>query len=520
MAYIYKQDHIPKSTQNNRRPTLSLSATTITIHNTGNPSSTAANERAWLTNKTNTRTASYHIVVDEKEAIEVLPLNEVGWHAGDGSRATSGNRTSIGIEICESGNYSKTLDNAIELIVKMLKERGWGIDKLKRHYDWNGKNCPRLMNSDGKWTGWFEFLKVVESKLKSTDKTTTNNNTYDLTKERISLVNGALKFHTLGDYSVKATDVRHIIIKKGSAEFSLAYEKGKKTSQIVTNNKADLGINCTFYNMSNGIPSGYFKGSDGIVRSSAYGKTLKWKQINLMGDYLELSNLDTSRDNASFQFAPLIVENGVVVSAKYIKEQEVNDDIAKSACQRTFMWWDKSGNTHLAVSDGRTNYDTGLKIKELVLYSIHHGAVNTCVFDGGGSSLLATDNNGAINQSLNTGANERTNHHALLITFKTEAESSKDKELTTVNVVVNGKLLEAKGLLIDNTTHVPLRAIGNAIGAKIGWNQTTKEASLNGVIIEGVIINSTTYVPLRKLGNLIGAKIRWDQTTKTASLTQ
>ena len=36
-----------------------------------------------------------------------------------------GNRKSIGIEICESGDRQKTLQNAAELVAKLLKERGW-----------------------------------------------------------------------------------------------------------------------------------------------------------------------------------------------------------------------------------------------------------------------------------------------------------------------------------------------------------------------------------------------------------
>lgn len=166
----YRIDHIPKSTPNNRRPGISLSASTLTIHNTGNPTSTARNERAWLTNPANTRTASYHIVIDEHEAIEVLPLNEAAWHAGDGSKATSGNRTSIGIEICESGDYERTLANAVSLVAKMLHERGWDASKLRRHYDWSGKNCPRLMNVDGKWSGWVSFVSRVKAELERLKK--------------------------------------------------------------------------------------------------------------------------------------------------------------------------------------------------------------------------------------------------------------------------------------------------------------------------------------------------------------
>lgn len=161
----YRKDYIPKGTAFNRRPANVMTATTITIHNTGNPASSAANERAWLTNGSNARTASFHIAVDEREAIECIPLNENAWHSGDGSGASSGNRTSIGIEICESGNYAKTLDNAATLVASMLKERGWGVDRLRRHYDWSGKICPRLMYDGGAWTGWGLFKAAVAAKL-------------------------------------------------------------------------------------------------------------------------------------------------------------------------------------------------------------------------------------------------------------------------------------------------------------------------------------------------------------------
>lgn len=137
----------------------------ITIHNTANPSSSARNERSWLTNRANDRQASYHIVVDEREAIECIPLDEVAWHAGDG-RSGPGNRTSIGIEICESGDYAKTLDNAAALVARMLAERGWGVDRLRRHFDWSGKICPRLMYDGGRWAGWTAFVNMVKYKMK------------------------------------------------------------------------------------------------------------------------------------------------------------------------------------------------------------------------------------------------------------------------------------------------------------------------------------------------------------------
>lgn len=154
--YKYIVNHIP--IDNYKRPNLKMDAEYLTIHSTANPNSTAQNERDWLTNKTNTRQASFHIVVDENTAIECIPFDEVAWHAGDGNG--KGNRASIGIEICESGDRAKTVENATILITKMLHERGWDIDRVKKHQDWSGKYCPRILMPQ-----WDAFLANVEREL-------------------------------------------------------------------------------------------------------------------------------------------------------------------------------------------------------------------------------------------------------------------------------------------------------------------------------------------------------------------
>ena len=135
-----------------------ITPTTLTIHSTDNPSSTAQNERDWLTNPDNHRAASWHICVDEKQAVMAIPLNERALHAGN----QRGNDTSISLEICESGNREKTLQNAAEVTAQLLRERGWGVDKLRQHHDWSGKNCPRILRDTGKW-GW--FVEQVKQKL-------------------------------------------------------------------------------------------------------------------------------------------------------------------------------------------------------------------------------------------------------------------------------------------------------------------------------------------------------------------
>lgn len=157
MNYIV--DHIPKS--KTKRPGTKIVPEYITIHSTGNLKSTAQNERDWLVNPSNNRTASWHICVDEKQAVEAIPLNEIAWHAGN----RQGNTKSIGIEICESGDRAKTIQNTVELAAQMLFERNWGIERLRRHFDWSGKNCPRIMSANN-WQAWTGFKLSVERELK------------------------------------------------------------------------------------------------------------------------------------------------------------------------------------------------------------------------------------------------------------------------------------------------------------------------------------------------------------------
>lgn len=153
------KDYIPESKLH--RPGIKINPTEITIHSTGNANSTAKNERAWLTNPSNTTYASWHIVVNETDCIMAIPLNEMAYHAGD----TFGNKNAIGIEICESGDRAKTIERAIELTKQLMKEYKIPAEKVKRHYDYSGKSCPRIM-MDNNWQEWKAFKeKLVEKPL-------------------------------------------------------------------------------------------------------------------------------------------------------------------------------------------------------------------------------------------------------------------------------------------------------------------------------------------------------------------
>ncbi|ODB73542.1 N-acetylmuramoyl-L-alanine amidase, partial [Bacillus velezensis] len=123
----------------------------ITIHNTANDAS-AANEISYMTG--NPESTSYHFAVDDIEVIQGIPLNRNAWHSGDGTNGT-GNRKSIAVEICYSksggARYRAAEALAIKFVAQLLKERGWGVDKIRKHQDWNGKYCPHRILSEGRW---------------------------------------------------------------------------------------------------------------------------------------------------------------------------------------------------------------------------------------------------------------------------------------------------------------------------------------------------------------------------------
>ena len=67
MEYVI--NHIPL--RKGKRPGIKAKMTSITVHNTGNPKSTAMNERNWLVNPNNSRVASFHIAIDENRHLNV-----------------------------------------------------------------------------------------------------------------------------------------------------------------------------------------------------------------------------------------------------------------------------------------------------------------------------------------------------------------------------------------------------------------------------------------------------------------
>lgn len=160
MSYTFKQNLLPASKYPIKSP-YSMTPQFITVHNTSNDAS-AENEIKYML--TNGSQVSYHVAVDDINVIQAIPFNRNAWHCGDGQG--NGNLKSIGVEICYSksggARYAVAEENAVQYIASLLKQYGWGIERVRKHQDWNGKYCPHRILDEGRWSS---FLKRIESAL-------------------------------------------------------------------------------------------------------------------------------------------------------------------------------------------------------------------------------------------------------------------------------------------------------------------------------------------------------------------
>lgn len=164
------------TTQPNQRPGLAMNPTFYTQHETGNMNTgmgADAHARYLANGAPNdagvSQQLSYHLTVDDTKAVQMLPVNEVAWHAGD--EGGPGNMTAVACELCVNADadQARARANAQELAAAVLTALGLGIDRLVQHNRWSGKNCPALLRHDGAWPA---FVDGVAERLAGADSAT------------------------------------------------------------------------------------------------------------------------------------------------------------------------------------------------------------------------------------------------------------------------------------------------------------------------------------------------------------
>ena len=137
----------------------------ITVHNNGNPRSSALGDVNWALKRE--KEVSWHYSVDKSEVVRfvIAAGNYTCFSSGDG-RNGYGNSKTINIEINEHNGWNDKNDldwqnarrNAIHLIAQLLYDNNWNTSKIGQHFNRSGKNCPRIIRRDG----WSEFIKEIE----------------------------------------------------------------------------------------------------------------------------------------------------------------------------------------------------------------------------------------------------------------------------------------------------------------------------------------------------------------------
>lgn len=187
-ALNYRTDHIMKNKYSRPGHKL-LRVQAIVVHYTANPSATAANHYKYFNTPTGGggRYAGAHIFIDKDEALELIPLDEVAYHANEKSPKLSAlkasvpfypggnaNLLTIGIEMCieKDGTFHSETVERTRMVIKKLQDQFPDLKDTKnrvvRHYDITGKICPKpFVDDEQKWKA---FLSSIDQPVKVASK--------------------------------------------------------------------------------------------------------------------------------------------------------------------------------------------------------------------------------------------------------------------------------------------------------------------------------------------------------------
>lgn len=124
--------------------------------------------------------ASAQYFVDEISIWQSVEDKDRAWHCGGGLQGKNGhkyhgictNSNSIGIEMCckktVSGKWyfePETVKNTIDLVKMLMQKHNIPIDRVIRHYDVTGKDCPAPYVDETEWQAFKQKIMANEGDL-------------------------------------------------------------------------------------------------------------------------------------------------------------------------------------------------------------------------------------------------------------------------------------------------------------------------------------------------------------------
>lgn len=157
MTYTLTSHWLPASQYLLKAP-YAMTPEGIVVHNTAGTASAREEAAAMIAS---TAATSFHVVIDEAEAVECIPFARNAWHAGDGA-AGYANRHLIGLEIARSmdttsDRFDQAEANAALYIAHVCRQYGWTSAQLHQHNWYSNTACPHRTK-----THWQTFLTQVD----------------------------------------------------------------------------------------------------------------------------------------------------------------------------------------------------------------------------------------------------------------------------------------------------------------------------------------------------------------------
>lgn len=157
MTYTLTNHWLPASQYPLKAP-YAMTPAGIVVHNTAGTASAREEAAAMIASAAAT---SFHVVIDEAEAVECIPFARNAWHAGDGA-AGYANRRLIGVEIARSmdttsDRFDQAEANAALYIAHVCRQYGWTGAQLHQHNWYSSTACPHRTK-----THWQTFLTQVD----------------------------------------------------------------------------------------------------------------------------------------------------------------------------------------------------------------------------------------------------------------------------------------------------------------------------------------------------------------------
>lgn len=277
----------------------------IIIHDTAGRAKGADADSLYRYFNTKGVNASSQYGTDDHQIIQMVPDNKRAWHAGSVNGCISNSNT-IGIEMCVNtdGDWSKTLQNTIVLVKYLMNKYNIPANRVVRHFDASGKQCPEMMIVD-RPQDWTTFKKAIGG---YNDDSLTTYNTTAVTTASTKLRQGpgpaGYGFLTVSSGKTVTVLAKHINgnykVKYGS-NTGYMYASGLKVKEIKNIPTTTGGMNFRNGPSMDSDIIGYIP--KGTELTTIYGRNGKWINIEYNGTkgwissaYVGNLNIDSLKD--------------------------------------------------------------------------------------------------------------------------------------------------------------------------------------------------------------------------------